>query len=239
MESITVKHLQLSVVIPVYNEEQFVENAIQRVLCADTCGLELELIVINDGSIDATKEIIERLALQDKRIRVLNQPYNMGKGSALRRGFAEVGGDIVLVQDADLEYDPIDYPHLIRPLLDGRADVVFGSRFLGGPHRVLYFWHYVANKFLTLLSNITTNLNLTDIETGYKAFRKAVLNKIKLRSNRFGFEPEITAKVARLGCRVYETPISYSGRSYEEGKKIGWRDGFQALYCIVRYAWFD
>lgn len=225
--------------MPVYNEQSFVARSIQRVLEADTNGLELELIVVNDGSTDGTAETLDNLSRQNGCIRVFHQSHNMGKGAALRRGFAEATGDIVLVQDADLEYAPTDYPELLEPILDGRADVVYGSRFLGGPHRALYYWHYVANKFLTTLSNMTTNLNLSDMETGYKVFRTEVLRQIRLRSNRFGFEPEVTAKVARLGCRVYETPISYSGRSYAEGKKIGWKDGLQALYCILRYAWLD
>ncbi len=225
--------------MPVYNEERFVEQSARRVLKANTCALELELIIVNDGSTDGTAVVIDAVAKEDCRVRVFHQPKNMGKGAALRRGFREAAGEIVLVQDADLEYDPIDYPLLLSPLLDGRADVVFGSRFLGGPHRVLYYWHSVLNKFLTHLSNITTNLNLSDIEVGYKVFKREILEKINLRSDRFGFEPEITAKVARTKCRLYETPISYSGRSYQEGKKIGWKDGVQALYFIFRYAWID
>jgi glycosyltransferase involved in cell wall biosynthesis len=230
---------RLSVVMPVYNEEAFVVQAVERVLAADTCGLEVELIIVNDCSTDRTPEILDELDGRYHQIRVFHQPVNRGKGAALRRGFSETNGDLILVQDADLEYDPVDYPALLAPVLNGRADVVFGSRFLGGPHRVLYFWHYVANFFLTTLSNITTNLNLSDMETGYKLFRSEILRSIRLRSNRFGFEPEVTAKVARLKCRIYETPISYSGRSYAEGKKIGWKDGVQAVYCILRYAVMD
>lgn len=230
---------KLSVVIPVYNEEQFVSTTIQRVLDVTMEGLELELVVVDDGSKDRTVEILQQLAVEHPEIKVFQQPVNMGKGAALRRGFKEATGDIILIQDADLEYDPSDYPNLLKPILDGNADVVYGSRFLGGPHRVLYFWHYNGNRFLTFLSNITTNLNLTDMETGYKVFRANVIKEIPLKSNRFGFEPEVTAKLARRGWRMFETPISYFGRSYAEGKKIGWKDGFQAIYCIIRYGIAD
>jgi glycosyltransferase involved in cell wall biosynthesis len=230
---------KLSIVIPVYNEEKFVSTTINRVLKVDLGGLLREIVVVDDGSKDNTVEILKALAEQHPEIQVFQQPVNMGKGAALRRGFQEATGDIVLIQDADLEYDPFDYPTLIKPILDDKADVVYGSRFLGGPHRVLYFWHYVGNQFLTLLSNLTTNLNLTDMETGYKVFRATVIKEIPLKSNRFGFEPEVTAKIARRGWRMFETPISYFGRSYAEGKKIGWKDGFQAIYCIIRYGIAD
>lgn len=229
---------RLSIVIPVYNERDRVGRVIEKVLQADTLGLEKEVIIVDDGSTDGTRQV---LAAYEGRegVRIFYQERNQGKAAALRRGFAEVSGEIVLVQDADLEYDPENYPALLSPILEDKADVVYGSRFLGGPHRVLFFWHYVANKILTTLSNMFTNLNLTDMETGYKVFRTDVLRRLRLRSGRFGFEPEVTAKVARLGCRIYETPISYYGRTYAEGKKIGWRDALQAVYCILRYAFWD
>jgi glycosyltransferase involved in cell wall biosynthesis len=241
---------KLSVVIPVYNEKETILEILQRVL--DT-GIRQEIVVVDDCSKDGTREILQGFAerqangesqvpaekggdpLDLRGIRFFSQGQNQGKGAALRRGFAVVTGDIVLVQDADLEYDPRDYSKLLEPILDGRADVVFGSRFLGGPQRVHYFWHYVANKFLTLLSDMFTNLKLTDMETCYKVFRREILKEIQIKSDRFGFEPEITAKVAKGKWRVYEVPISYAGRTYEEGKKITWKDGLQALRCIIRY----
>ncbi len=227
----------LSVVMPVYNERQTLFEIIRRVLAAPV-GIERELVLVDDASKDGTRDLYPRLQAEfpGANIRVFLQTVNQGKGAALRRGFVEARGDIVLVQDADLEYSPQDYPKLLRPILDGRADVVYGSRFVGGDeHRVLYFWHYVGNRLLTLLSNMCTNLNLTDMETCYKVFRAEVLRNIRLRSNRFGIEPEVTAKVARGRWRVYEVGISYSGRSYEEGKKITWKDGLQAVFCILRY----
>jgi glycosyltransferase involved in cell wall biosynthesis len=223
----------LSVVIPVYNEAATLESLVDRVLAVDIEGLDI--ICVDDGSTDGTREVLqERIA--PKGVQVILHEKNQGKGAALRTGFKAARGDIVIVQDADLEYDPEDYPKLIGPILAGRADVVFGSRFAGGePHRVLYFWHYLVNRGLTLLSNMLTNLNLTDMEVGYKVFRREVLEQIEIEEDRFGFEPEITAKVAKLGCRIYEVGISYSGRTYEDGKKIGWRDGVAALRCIFKY----
>jgi glycosyltransferase involved in cell wall biosynthesis len=228
--------MKLSVVIPVYNEKSTIEEIIRRVQAVDV-GLEKEIVVVDDGSTDGTRDILQRL--QGANVKVVLHEKNTGKGGALRTGFSEAGGDIVLVQDADLEYDPREYPNLLAPILEGRADVVYGSRFLGGPHRVLYFWHAVGNRLLTMFSNMASNLNLTDMETCYKVFRREVLRKIRLRSRRFGVEPEITIKVAKLNCRVYEVPISYAGRDYSEGKKIGWKDGVAALFHIVRFKFFD
>jgi glycosyltransferase involved in cell wall biosynthesis len=225
----------LSVVIPVYNEERWVEEIVRRVLASDRLGCKLEIVMVDDCSKDGTPAILAKLAERHPTIKVYKQERNQGKGAALRRGFKEAKGDIILVQDADLEYQPSDYPVLLKPLLDGMADVVFGSRFLGGPHRVLYFWHSVGNWILTNASNSFSNLNLTDMETCYKVFRREVLEQVTVEQDRFGFEPEITAKVAQLGARVFEVPITYAGRTYEEGKKIGWKDGVQAMYCIVRY----
>ena len=231
--------MKLSVIVPVYNEVRWVESVISAVSAANCSGCSLELIVVDDASTDGTTELLRQLAPRFPQMRLLHQVPNQGKGAALRRGFQEATGDIVLIQDADLEYSPDDYPVLLKPILDGKADVVFGSRFLGGPHRVLYYWHSVVNWFLTTLSNMFTNLNVTDMETCYKVFRADVLKKVTTRQDRFGIEPELVAKVARTGARIYEVPISYAGRTYEEGKKIGWRDGVKALWCVVRYGLFD
>jgi glycosyltransferase involved in cell wall biosynthesis len=226
--------VKISVVIPVFNERATIAAVIERVRAA-LAGRESEIVVVDDGSSDGSRDVLRGIV----GIRFLEHAENQGKGAALRTGFAAVEGDVVIVQDADLEYDPRDYPKLLEPIEDGRADVVFGSRFLGGPHRVLFFWHYVANKLLTWLSNAFTNLNLSDMETGYKVFRREVLQAIRIRSDRFNFEPEITAKVAKGRFRVYEVPISYSGRTYEEGKKIGFVDGLSALWSIVKFRFVD
>ncbi len=240
--------MKLSIVIPAFNERETIRTVIERVRKVSLEGLTKEIVVVDDGSTDGTREILDELsrehALRDTRaaqteaieLVVILHERNQGKGAALRTGFARASGDIVMVQDADLEYDPRDYPKLLAPILDGRADVVFGSRFVSGEaRRVLYFWHYVANRGLTLLSNMLTNVNLSDMETCYKVFRGDVIRRIRIQENRFGFEPEITAKVAALGCRIFEVGISYTGRTYAEGKKIGWRDGVRALWCIVKY----
>ena len=228
--------MKLSVVIPVYNERTLVPQIIERVKAAPLPnGLEMEIVIVDDCSKDGTREWLTEHVASAADVALCLHERNAGKGAALRTGFAAATGDIVLVQDADLEYDPREYPQLLAPLLDGRADVVFGTRFLGQTHRVLYYWHAVGNWLLTTLSNMLSNVNLSDMECCYKAFRADVLRRITLTENRFGFEPEITAKVARLGCRIYEVSVSYSGRTYAEGKKIGWRDGFSAIRCILKY----
>ncbi|HZM69093.1 MAG TPA: glycosyltransferase family 2 protein [Candidatus Cryosericum sp.] len=226
--------MRLSVVIPAYNEMRTIADVLAKVRAAP---FDKEIIVVDDASSDGTREYLA--GLKDPDVIVVLQPANAGKGAALRAGFEKATGDIVIIQDADLEYDPNDYPRLLQPILDGQADVVYGTRFGGETHRVLFFWHYLGNRVLTTLSNMFTNLNLTDMETGYKVFTRSCLSRMKLRSNRFGFEPEVTAKVARLKCRVYEVAISYHGRGYDAGKKITWRDGITAIGCILRYRFFD
>ncbi|MFI5168099.1 MAG: glycosyltransferase family 2 protein [Thermoanaerobaculales bacterium] len=234
--------MKVSVVVPVYNEAETIERLLDRVMGAGLppeCA-ELEVVAVDDCSRDATAE---RLASYEARVHLpptrrfvwRRHERNRGKGAALRTGFAETTGDVIIVQDADLEYDPSDYPALLAPIVAGRADVVMGSRFLAAPHRVLFFWHSVGNRFLTTLSNMLTDLNLSDMETCYKVFTRDVLRGLRLTSDRFGFEPEFTARVARLGVRIYEVPISYHGRTYVEGKKIGWRDGFEAIWCILKF----
>ncbi|MFQ5851063.1 MAG: glycosyltransferase family 2 protein [Candidatus Binatia bacterium] len=232
--------MKLSVLMPVYNEASTLGEAIRRVKSAD---VPKEIIVIDDGSTDGSPDILNRLEAEAKKnndprneLKVIFKPVNQGKGAAIRSGILHVTGDIVIIQDADLEYDPQDYGKLTDPILSGKADVVYGTRFYGGgPHRVLFFWHYLGNQILTLLSNILTNLNLSDMEVGYKAFRSEVLKSIHIKSNRFGFEPEITVKIARRGCRIYEVPVSYYGRTYKEGKKITWKDGIAALFLLIRF----
>ncbi|NEN95492.1 MAG: glycosyltransferase family 2 protein [Moorea sp. SIO1F2] len=228
--------MKLSVVIPCFNEVNTIANVIDAVKASAV--KECEIIVVDDYSTDGTREILES-SLESQIDHVVYHHKNRGKGAALRTGFGLATGDIVIVQDADLEYDPQEYPLLMQPIIDGKADVVYGSRFAGGgPHRVVYYWHMVGNKFLTMLSNMFTNINLTDMETCYKAFRREIIQSIKIEESRFGFEPEITAKVAKKKCRIYEVGISYYGRTYEEGKKIGWRDGFRAIFCILKYNLF-
>jgi glycosyltransferase involved in cell wall biosynthesis len=231
--------MKLSIVVPVFNEEKTIRTIFERIQGVDL-PLEKEIIIVDDFSTDNTRNTLHEIKNTDSdNLIIVYHEKNLGKGAALKSGFANATGDIIIIQDADLEYDPQEYPKLLQPIIDTKADVVFGSRFMGeGPHRVLYFWHYVGNKFLTLLSNMFTNLNLTDMETCYKVFTKKIISQIDIREKRFGVEPEITAKIAKLRCRVYEVGISYSGRSYEEGKKIGWKDGVKAFWCIVRYNLF-
>lgn len=234
MTHIPIPERCLGVVMPVYNEEKTLHLIVERVLARPEVG---ELVMVDDCSKDGTWARMQEIAGTDPRIRIFHHEVNQGKGAALRTGFKEVKSDLIIIQDADLEYDPDEYPRLLKPVLQGKADVVFGSRFLGSEaHRVLYFWHSMGNRFLTTLSNMFTNLNLTDMETCYKLFKADVLRKIDVEENRFGFEPEITAKVAKLRVPIYEIAISYHGRTYEEGKKIGWRDGFRAIWCIVKYS---
>jgi glycosyltransferase involved in cell wall biosynthesis len=234
--------MKLSVLVPVYNEIATIAEVIRRVRTAPV-PVPLELIFVDDCSVDGTREFLQNLVSNEGRengeVKVFMHERNLGKGAAIRTAMSHATGTMVLIQDADLEYDPQDYEALLKPLLDGHADVVFGNRFHGGSHRVLYFWHAVGNRLLTTLCNMMTNLNLTDMEVGYKVFRTEILKQIQLQSRRFGFEPEITVKVAKLGCRIYEVPISYHGRTYAEGKKIGWRDGIAALFHIIRYRFFD
>jgi glycosyltransferase involved in cell wall biosynthesis len=228
--------MKVSVVIPCFNEKATIRAIVDRVRVA---AVDLhEIVIVDDCSTDGTRELLSEWDA-DPLIRILYHEHNQGKGAALRTGFAHITGDVVIIQDADLEYDPKEYPVLLNPILSGNADVVFGSRFMGGqPHRVVYFWHMVANRLLTLASNMLTNINLTDMETCFKVFRREFLERISIEENRFGFEPEITAKVARMNCRIYEVGISYYGRTYAEGKKIGWKDGFRAIYAVLKYNLF-
>jgi len=225
--------MKLSIVMPCYNEAGTIEQIINAMLAAPFS--DKEIIVVDDGSTDGTVEILKN-KIESKVNRVIYQPFNQGKGAALRQGIPLATGDVVIIQDADLEYDPFEYPKILQPIIDNKADVVFGSRFMGSEaHRVVYFWHRLGNGLITLISNMLTNLTLTDIETCYKAFRRDIIQSITIEEDRFGFEPEITAKISKIKCRIYEVGISYYGRTYEEGKKINWKDGLRALYCIIKY----
>jgi glycosyltransferase involved in cell wall biosynthesis len=234
----------LSIVIPAFNECATIRRVIDTVLNADSLSLQKELIIVDDCSQDGTRDVLHEIEQQYKddgrgAIKVHYHAVNQGKGAAVRTGIKAATGDLIVIQDADLEYDPADYPVLLAPILSGHADAVFGNRFHGGAHRVLYFWHFQANRFLTLLCDMLTDLNLSDMEVGYKLFRREILQQINLKSDRFGFEPEVTIKTARLGCRIYEVPISYHGRTYAEGKKIGWKDGVAALFHMIKFRFFD
>lgn len=235
---------KLSILMPVFNEEKRIVKAVQRVLAVKLGGLSKEIIIINDGSTDGTIKKLEKIrnlkVVKKEIIKVINLSKNQGKGAAIRRGLKAITGDVVVIQDTDLEYDPEEYKLLLKPILEGDADVVFGSRFMGDrPHRVLLFWHMVANNLLTLISNMFTNINLTDMETGYKMFTSEVAHRLNIQENRFGMEPEFTAKVAKMNCRIFEVGVSYHGRNYDQGKKITWKDGVWALWCVIRYNLFD